>query len=130
MEDGSGGVHLKNLSLVPATTEEDALNALFLGDTHRMIAETPMNMASTRSHCVFTVHVSVREVGAATLRRAKLHLVDLAGSERVKKSNVGGTLLMEAKYINLSLHYLEQVWRRVGADDTLPAELGNKGKVV
>jgi len=36
-------------------------------------------------------------------------LVDLAGSERVGKTNVGGTLLTEAKYINLSLHYLEQV---------------------
>lgn len=30
-------------------------------------------------------------------------------SERVSKSNIGGTLLTEAKYINLSLHYLEQV---------------------
>ena len=30
-------------------------------------------------------------------------------SERVGKTNVGGTLLTEAKYINLSLHYLEQV---------------------
>ena len=30
-------------------------------------------------------------------------------SERVSKSGVGGTLLAEAKYINLSLHFLEQV---------------------
>ena len=41
--------------------------------------------------------------------RGKLHLVDLAGSERIKKSGVGGQLATEAKYINLSLHYLEQV---------------------
>jgi kinesin family protein 6/9 len=33
----------------------------------------------------------------------------LAGSERVGKTNVNGLLLTEAKYINLSLHYLEQV---------------------
>jgi kinesin family member 6/9 len=39
----------------------------------------------------------------------QLHLVDLAGSERVGKTGVGGQLLAEAKYINLSLHYLEQV---------------------
>ena len=38
-----------------------------------------MNQASTRSHCIFTIHVSSREPGSATLRRAKLHLVDLAG---------------------------------------------------
>jgi len=30
-------------------------------------------------------------------------------SERVAKTQIGGTLLKEAKYINLSLHYLEQV---------------------
>ncbi|XP_052601560.1 kinesin-like protein KIF6 isoform X3 [Peromyscus californicus insignis] len=74
-----------------------------------MIAETPMNQASTRSHCIFTVHLTSKEPGSATVRHAKLHLVDLAGSERVAKTGVGGLLLTEAKYINLSLHYLEQV---------------------
>ncbi|XP_073248269.1 kinesin-like protein KIF6 [Porites lutea] len=108
-EDSDNNVHLKNLSLHQASNEEEALNLLFLGDTNRMIAETPMNQASTRSHCIFTIHVSSRDPGSATIRRAKLHLVDLAGSERVGKTNVGGTLLTEAKYINLSLHYLEQV---------------------
>lgn len=38
-----------------------------------------MNMASTRSHCIFTIHISSREVGSDTIRKAKLHLVDLAG---------------------------------------------------
>lgn len=108
-EDSDNNVHLKNLSLHQASNEEEALNLLFLGDTNRMIAETPMNQASTRSHCIFTIHISSRDPGSATIRRAKLHLVDLAGSERVGKTNVGGTLLTEAKYINLSLHYLEQV---------------------
>lgn len=73
-----------------------ALNWLFIGDTNRMIAEvhskpavitkmslsllqTPMNMASTRSHCIFTIHISSREPGEDTIRKAKLHLVDLAG---------------------------------------------------
>lgn len=108
-EDNDSNIHLKNLSMHQASNEEEALNLLFLGDTNRMIAETPMNQASTRSHCIFTIHISSRDPGSATIRRAKLHLVDLAGSERVGKTNVGGTLLTEAKYINLSLHYLEQV---------------------
>ncbi|GAB1301174.1 Kinesin-like protein [Apodemus speciosus] len=73
------------------------------------LPKTPMNQASTRSHCIFTVHLSSKEPGSATVRHAKLHLVDLAGSERVSKTGVGGLLLTEAKYINLSLHYLEQV---------------------
>ncbi|XP_016079242.1 PREDICTED: kinesin-like protein KIF6 [Miniopterus natalensis] len=109
LEDPDQNIHLKNLSRHQATTEEEALNLLFLGDTNRMIAETPMNQASTRSHCIFTVHLSSKEPGSATVRHAKLHLVDLAGSERVAKTGVGGLLLTEAKYINLSLHYLEQV---------------------
>lgn len=109
MEDPDQNIHLKNLSLLPAQNIEDALNLLFLGDTNRMIAETPMNQASTRSHCIFTIHITSREPGSATIRRSKLHLVDLAGSERVTKTNVGGQLLTEAKYINLSLHFLEQV---------------------
>ncbi|XP_078675043.1 kinesin-like protein KIF6 isoform X2 [Branchiostoma floridae x Branchiostoma belcheri] len=109
MEDTDQNIHLKNLSVHQAMNEEEALNLLFLGDTNRMIAETPMNQASTRSHCIFTIHLTAREPGSATIRRSKLHLVDLAGSERVGKTGVGGTLLAEAKYINLSLHYLEQV---------------------
>nr|XP_047936045.1 kinesin-like protein KIF6 isoform X1 [Anser cygnoides] len=109
MEDPDQNVHLKNLSLQQANNEEEALNLLFLGDTNRMIAETPMNQTSTRSHCIFTIHISSKEPGSATIRRSKLHLVDLAGSERVAKTGVGGHLLTEAKYINLSLHYLEQV---------------------
>ncbi|XP_072266412.1 kinesin-like protein KIF6 [Pyxicephalus adspersus] len=109
MEDPDQNIHLKNLSFHQANSEEEALNLLFLGDTNRMIAETPMNQASTRSHCIFTMHISSKEPGSATVRRSKLHLVDLAGSERVAKTGVGGQLLTEAKYINLSLHYLEQV---------------------
>ncbi|XP_047467305.1 kinesin-like protein KIF6 [Mugil cephalus] len=109
MEDSDQNVHLRNLSLQQSANEEEALNLLFLGDTNRMIAETPMNQASTRSHCVFTVHLCRREPGSATVRRSKLHLVDLAGSDRVSKTGLNGQLLTEAKYINLSLHYLEQV---------------------
>ncbi|XP_026209605.1 kinesin-like protein KIF6 isoform X1 [Anabas testudineus] len=109
MEDPDQNIHLRNLSLQQSANEEEALNLLFLGDTNRMIAETPMNQASTRSHCVFTVHLCRREPGSATLRRSKLHLVDLAGSDRVSKTGLNGQLLTEAKYINLSLHYLEQV---------------------
>uniref|UniRef100_A0A8C8A2Y9 Kinesin family member 6 n=1 Tax=Oryzias sinensis TaxID=183150 RepID=A0A8C8A2Y9_9TELE len=109
MEDADQNIHLRNLSLQQAANEEEALNLLFLGDTNRMIAETPLNQASTRSHCIFTVHLCRREPGSATLQRSKLHLVDLAGSDRVSKTGLNGVLLTEAKYINLSLHFLEQV---------------------
>lgn len=83
-----------------------------------------MNQASTRSHCIFTIHLSSKEPGSATVRHAKLHLVDLAGSERVAKTGVGGQLLTEAKYINLSLHYLEQVNGESGMDGLRPTIFG------
>lgn len=70
---------------------------LFLGDTNRTISETPMNQASSRSHCVFTATVEARRPGAATVRRARLNLVDLAGSERVGKTGSEGNTLKEAK---------------------------------
>lgn len=35
---------------------------LFLGDTNRTISETPMNMASSRSHCIFTLYLEGRKV--------------------------------------------------------------------
>lgn len=50
LEDEHGNFHLKNLSMHPAETEEEALNLLFLGDTNRAIAETPMNMVSVVNH--------------------------------------------------------------------------------
>ena len=46
---------LKNLSVHRAENEEDALNLLFIGDTNRVVSETPKNDASTRSHCIFMI---------------------------------------------------------------------------
>lgn len=108
-EDEDGHMHLKNLSVNMAPNEEEALNLLFLGDTNRVVAETPMNDASTRSHCMFIIWIEKSQHGSDTVKRSKIHLVDLAGSERISKTNVGGKLLNEAKYINTSLHFLEQV---------------------
>lgn len=63
-----------------------AMPQLFLGDTNRTISETPMNQASSRSHCIFSIMLEARQAGSDVVRRSKLHLVDLAGSERVAKS--------------------------------------------
>lgn len=102
-------VLLKGLEAHTSSTVHEALNLLFLGDTNRLYCETPMNKSSSRSHCIFTISLEARGHGSATVRRSKLNLVDLAGSERVGKTGVSGNLLTEAKYINLSLHFLEHV---------------------
>jgi kinesin family protein 6/9 len=52
-ENGDEQFILKNLSVHRAENEEDALNLLFIGDTNRVVSETPKNDASTRSHCIF-----------------------------------------------------------------------------
>lgn len=108
-ENADGELVLRNLSLQKAEKEEDMLNTLFVGDTNRIVCETPMNDVSTRSHCIFTIYLETKENGSEVKRLSKLHLVDLSGSERVGKIGLDGRLLKEACYINLSLHYLEHV---------------------
>ena len=56
-EDKFGKFMLKNLSVHRADNEEDALNLLFIGDTNRVVSETPKNDASTRSHCIFIIEI-------------------------------------------------------------------------
>lgn len=109
LEDADQTVHLRNLSVHQAITQQAALALLAQGEANRVMAETPMNPTSTRSHCIFTIILNRREAGSAVVRTSKLHLVDLAGSERVYKSGIAGRSLAEAKCINLALHHLEQV---------------------
>ncbi|KAK9870098.1 hypothetical protein WA026_006192 [Henosepilachna vigintioctopunctata] len=109
LEDAKGEAHLRNLSIHSVFTEKEAMRLLFLGDTNRTIAETPTNEYSSRSHCIFTIYLSSSTNCNGKQVKSKLHIVDLAGSERVHKSNISGTILNEAKNINLSLHYLEHV---------------------
>jgi kinesin family protein 6/9 len=59
-EDEDGVVHLSNIANVPVGSKEDALNLLFVGDTNRIICETPMNDTSSRSHCIFTLYGKIQ----------------------------------------------------------------------
>ena len=80
-----------------------------MGNFIRQVSSTPMNQSSSRSHCIFTITIEAKSLDSEIGYLAKLHLVDLAGSERISKTQVEGVLLNEAKFINLSLSYLEQV---------------------
>lgn len=55
LENTDGQFVLKGLSVHRAENEEDALNLLFIGDTNRVVSETPKNDQSTRSHCIFII---------------------------------------------------------------------------
>ena len=111
VEEKNGSTHVKGLNVQIANNEEEALNLLFEGETNRSISEHQLNKSSTRSHCIFTIHVESRSrvESSEKLMVSKLNLVDLAGSERLSKTETRGTSLKEAMYINRSLTYLEQV---------------------
>jgi len=112
-EDAIQNLHLKNLSIHSCSSESEAIDLLMAGNFIRQISETPMNQASTRSHCIFTIALEGRDIVTNAVWNSKLHLVDLAGSERVYKCERNADRSMisrtEAKYINKSLTFLEQV---------------------
>jgi kinesin family protein 6/9 len=108
-EDLQGNLHLKNLSIHQIYSEQDGVDLLMMGNFIRQVSSTPMNLVSSRSHCIFTIAFESRDPTNEIVRTSKLHLVDLAGSERISKTQIVGKTLEEAKHINLSLTYLEQV---------------------
>lgn len=92
VDDPVQGTTVRGLTLVPVANEEEALNALFAGETARITAEHVLNARSNRSHCIFTLHVRQRSRlggGRERIVVSKMHLVDLAGSERLKKTVLG-----------------------------------------
>lgn len=110
-EDDRGAVNVKGLLKRICNTEEEALSMLFEGETNRTISEHKLNKNSTRSHCIFTIHLEMRSrvESSEKVIFSKLNLVDLAGSERTKKTGSEGQTLIEAQFINKSLSFLEQV---------------------
>ena len=110
-EDSKGYVIVKGLSKKHAENEEEALQMLFEGENNRTVAEHKLNRNSSRSHCIFTIHLEIRSKVESSEKvvMSKINLVDLAGSERTKKTGSEGKTLVEAQFINKSLSFLEQV---------------------
>ncbi|KAM8967191.1 kinesin-like protein KIF9 [Pelodytes ibericus] len=108
--DDAQGVIVKGLSIHHAGNEEQALNLLFEGETNRIIGSHILNKNSSRSHCIFTIHLEShsKTLSDAKYTISKINLVDLAGSERLGKTGSEGQVLKEASYINKSLTFLEQ----------------------
>uniref|UniRef100_A0A8C2D1T0 Kinesin family member 9 n=1 Tax=Cyprinus carpio TaxID=7962 RepID=A0A8C2D1T0_CYPCA len=59
IEEPGGGVSVKGLSLHLVHNEEEALNLLFEGEMNRIIGQHALNKHSSRSHCIFTIHIEV-----------------------------------------------------------------------
>lgn len=81
---------------------------------HRSVASTDMNAVSSRSHSVFTLHLTAVHPKQKQALRGTLNLVDLAGSERLERSGATGDRAKEAVAINKSLSSLTDVFAAIG----------------
>jgi kinesin family protein 11 len=111
LEDRTGVV-LQGLEEPHVKNASDIFGLLETGNARRKTAETLLNKQSSRSHSVFIVTVSVREVlaeGEEVIRVGKLYLVDLAGSENITRSGAVDQRAKEAGNINKSLLTLGRV---------------------
>ncbi|XP_058102656.1 kinesin-like protein KIN-1 isoform X2 [Magnolia sinica] len=108
-EGKTRGIFLSGATEICIMDAAEALQKLFVGVANRAVGETQMNMASSRSHCVYIFSVLQESTNDGRVKTGKLVLVDLAGSEKVEKTCAEGRVLEEAKTINKSLSALGNV---------------------
>uniref|UniRef100_A0A8C4SL74 Kinesin family member 9 n=1 Tax=Erpetoichthys calabaricus TaxID=27687 RepID=A0A8C4SL74_ERPCA len=58
--DEKNCIYVRGLSVHRANNEEEAFSLLFEGETNRVISSHSLNRYSSRSHCIFTIHIEVR----------------------------------------------------------------------
>uniref|UniRef100_A0A8C3TED7 Kinesin-like protein KIF21A n=1 Tax=Chelydra serpentina TaxID=8475 RepID=A0A8C3TED7_CHESE len=134
-EDSTGGIYTVGVTTRMVNGEAEMIQCLKLGALSRTTASTQMNVQSSRSHAIFTIHLCQTRVCSAidtdnvtdnkiisessqtnefeTLT-AKFHFVDLAGSERLKRTGATGERAKEGISINCGLLALGNVISALG----------------
>ncbi|XP_077628113.1 kinesin-like protein KIF21B [Crocuta crocuta] len=134
-EDGNGGIYTTGVTSRLISSQEELIQCLKQGALSRTTASTQMNVQSSRSHAIFTIHVCQMRVctqpdpvneavtglpeGTAPTSEyetltAKFHFVDLAGSERLKRTGATGERAKEGISINCGLLALGNVISALG----------------
>ena len=108
-EEKSRGVYVKGLLEIYVSSVQEVYEVMRRGGTARAVAATNMNQESSRSHSIFVLTVTQKNVETGSAKSGQLFLVDLAGSEKVGKTGASGQTLEEAKKINKSLSALGMV---------------------
>uniref|UniRef100_A0A3Q3NDR2 Kinesin family member 21A n=1 Tax=Mastacembelus armatus TaxID=205130 RepID=A0A3Q3NDR2_9TELE len=134
-EDASGGIYTVGVTTRMVSSEAEMMQCLKLGALSRTTASTQMNVQSSRSHAIFTIHLCQVRVCASDNQdnetdnrvsngnsemdeyetlTAKFHFVDLAGSERLKRTGATGDRAKEGISINCGLLALGNVISALG----------------
>uniref|UniRef100_A0A672LD17 Kinesin motor domain-containing protein n=1 Tax=Sinocyclocheilus grahami TaxID=75366 RepID=A0A672LD17_SINGR len=131
-EDANGGIYTVGVTTRTVSSEAEMMQCLRLGALSRTTASTQMNVQSSRSHAIFTIHLcQVRfayrskqtdnrlvngssEMNEFETLTAKFHFVDLAGSERLKRTGATGDRAKEGISINCGLLALGNVISALG----------------
>ncbi|RKO96594.1 hypothetical protein CXG81DRAFT_14230, partial [Caulochytrium protostelioides] len=107
-----GSVLIQGLEESIVKNVDDVIQIMHRGSSKRQMASTKMNESSSRSHCIFSITVHIKEAtpdGEDLLKVGKLNLVDLAGSENIGRSGAESRRAKEAGMINQSLLTLGRV---------------------
>ncbi|XP_065554464.1 kinesin-like protein KIF21B isoform X4 [Lathamus discolor] len=134
-EDASGSIYTTGVTSRLINSQDELIQCLKQGALSRTTASTQMNVQSSRSHAIFTIHLCQMRVCARpelvngevislldgsqptteyeTLT-AKFHFVDLAGSERLKRTGATGERAKEGISINCGLLALGNVISALG----------------
>ncbi|CAG2214011.1 KIF21 [Mytilus edulis] len=136
-EDATGGIYMVGVTTQSVGSLSDTMQLLQNGALSRATASTNMNVQSSRSHAIFTLHVKQHrmvpnependddndeketdstqgEVNEFETLTAKFHFVDLAGSERLKRTGATGDRAKEGISINCGLLALGNVISALG----------------
>ena len=108
-EEKSRGVYVKGLLEIYVSSVQEVYEVMRRGGSARATAATNMNQESSRSHSIFVITITQKNVETGSAKSGQLFLVDLAGSEKVGKTGASGQTLEEAKKINKSLSALGMV---------------------